>query len=85
MSYLDSHHVDYYGVSESEVSQDRVAYKGDSALNASIGFSIATPILFGGYTRMNIEYVWFDSTITHSLLVDSDSSLSDQLFFTKIF
>jgi outer membrane protein len=85
-SYLDDHHVDYYyGVSTDEINQDRVAYSGDSAINKSLGLSIATPILFGGYTRLNVEYTWYDETITNSPLVDKNTSLSLLLVFTKNF
>lgn len=86
MSRLDDKHVDYYyGVKNHEVNENRTFYSGDSALNAGVGVSIATPIFFGGFTRVNIEYWQFDSAITNSPLVDSESSLSAQLLFTKMF
>ena len=86
VSLLDKHHVDYYyGVSVDEVNQDRTAYIGDSALNKSLGLSVAMAIFFGGFTRLNIEYTWFDKNITHSPLVADDTSLSLLLLFTKNF
>lgn len=85
-SFLDSRLVDYYyGASENEVNPFRNAYMGQSSRNTAIGLSVSTPIFFGGYTRMKIEQLWFDSNITNSPLVDGNSSLSFQLFFTKIF
>lgn len=86
MSLLDSKHVDYYyGVKSSEINKNRVAYIGDSGVNTGLGLSIATPIFFGGFTRVNIEYWQFDSAITNSPLVESNSSASVQLLFTKMF
>lgn len=85
-SFLDSHLVDYYyGVPEDEVNPLRNAYRGQSSKNTAIGLSVSTPIFFGGYTRINIEQLWFDSKITNSPLVDSKSSFNILLFFTKNF
>jgi outer membrane protein len=86
LSYLNSDHVDYYyGVLDNEVNSNRGAYQGSAAKNTSINLSVATPIILGGFTRFNVEYVLFDSSITDSPLVEDDSSLSVQLFFTKNF
>jgi outer membrane protein len=86
LSLLDKNHVNYYyGVSTSEINQERVAYSSDSAMNKSLGLSIATPILLGGYTRLNIEYTWYDKNITNSPLVEKETSLSLLLIFTKNF
>ena len=86
LSLLDKNHVNYYyGVSTSEINQDRVAYSSDSAINTSLGLSIATPILLGGYTRLNIEHIWYDKNITNSPLVEKETSLSLLLIFTKNF
>jgi outer membrane protein len=86
LSFLDKHHVDYYyGVSKDEVNQNRSAYLGHSGVNKNIGFSMATPIFFGGYTRLNLEYTWFDKSITDSPLVEDNSSLQLLLVFTKNF
>jgi outer membrane protein len=85
-SYLDKKHVDYYyGVSISEINQDRIAYNGNSALNKNIGLSISTPVLFGGFTRLSIEHTWYDETITNSPLVKKDTSFNTLLLFTKFF
>lgn len=86
VSLLDSKHVDYYyGVKSSEVNENRTTYRGVRALNTGVGLSIATPIFFNGFTRVNIEYWQFDSAITNSPLVDSENSVSAQLLFTKMF
>jgi len=85
-SYLDKKHVDYYyGVSTSEITHDRIAYNGDSALNKNIGLSISTPVLFGGFTRLSIEHTRYDESITNSPLVKNDTSFNLLLLFTKNF
>jgi len=85
-SFLDSHLVDYYyGVSEDEVNSLRSAYHGQGSTNLGIGLSVSTPLFFGGFTRMNIQQLWFDNNITDSPLVDGKSTFSIQLFFTKNF
>jgi outer membrane protein len=86
LSLLDKNHVDYYyGVSKYEINQDRTVYSGKSAFNKNVGLSIATPIFFGGYTRLNLEYTWFDKSITDSPLVEDKSSLQLLFVFTKNF
>ncbi len=86
LSYVDDNHVDYYyGVAKHEVNDQRTVYNGKSALNTSIGLSVSTPIFFEGFTRLAVDYTWYDSNITDSPLVDSDSSYGVQLFFTKFF
>lgn len=86
LSFLDKSHVDYYyGVSKDEVNQNRGAYLGHSGVNKSLGLSIATPIFFAGYTRLNLEYTWFDKSITESPLVENNSSLQLLFVFTKNF
>ncbi|MDG1750541.1 MAG: MipA/OmpV family protein [Thalassotalea sp.] len=86
MSLLDSKHVDYYyGIKSNKINQNRNVYTGNRAINAGVGVSIATPIFFGGFTRVNIEYWQFDSAITKSPLVDNKNSVSAQLLFTKMF
>ena len=75
----------YYGVSTSEITQDRMAYNGDSALNKNIGLSISTPVLLGGFTRLSIEHTWYDESLTNSPLVENDTSFNLLLLFTKNF
>ena len=86
LSYLDSRHVDYYyGVAATEATAFRPAYDGDSALNTTLGITLATPAFLGGLTRIVIENTWFDSAISDSPLTDGDSSLSLFVAFSKFF
>lgn len=86
LSYLDDNNVDYYyGVREGEQTDFRAAYKGDATINATIGFSVSTPILFGGFTRLAMQHTWNGSNINDSPLVNSDSQWSVQLMFSKFF
>lgn len=84
--YLDSDNVDYYyGVKAHETNSYTYEYKGKSALNTTLGFSVATPILLGGFTQFAIDYTWYDSVITNSPLVDGSGNMSFRLLFSKFF
>jgi outer membrane protein len=86
VSYLDDNHVDYYyGVKENEVNSNTYQYQGTSAINTTIGFSVATPILLGGFTQIALDYTWYDSSITDSPLVEDKTNLSARLLFSKFF
>ncbi|QTL34339.1 MipA/OmpV family protein [Pseudoalteromonas viridis] len=86
VSYLDSNHVDYYyGVRQAEVTNTRAYYQGDNATNLALGFSVSTPMFFGGFTQLAFDYTWFDDSITDSPLIDSDSSFAVRLLFSKFF
>ncbi|MDH3635584.1 MAG: MipA/OmpV family protein [Gammaproteobacteria bacterium] len=86
LSYLDRRHVDYYyGVDTSEATGSRPVYRGDSALNTTLGLTLATPALFGGLTRIGIENTWYDSPIEDSPITDADSNLSVFIAFSKFF
>ena len=86
LSFLDSKHVDYYyGVDQAEATNFRPEYEGDNALNFSLGVSLTTPVFFDGLTRISLKNTWFDSEITDSPLIDSDSSLSLRVSFAKFF
>jgi len=86
LSYLDSHHVDYYyGVKANETNALTSQYQGQSALNTSVGFSVATPIFLGGFTQLSLDYTWYGSAIINSPLVDDDTSLGARLIFSKFF
>ena len=86
LGYLDRRHVDYYyGVDDIEATSSRLAYRGDSALNATLGLTLATPALFGGLTRIGIENTWYDSAIEDSPITDTDSGLSIFIAFSKFF
>ena len=86
LSYLDSSHVDYYyGVKANETNALTSQFEGQSALNITMGFSVATPIFLGGFTQLSFDYTWFDSSITDSPLVEKDTSLGVRLIFSKFF
>ncbi|WP_306107175.1 MipA/OmpV family protein [Pseudoalteromonas tunicata] len=84
--YLDANHVDYYyGVAAHEATFARPMYEGKSAINTSVGLSIGTPIFFGGFTRLGIDYTWNDSSISESPLVERDTNLSLILLYSRFF
>jgi outer membrane protein len=86
LSYLDSNHVDYYyGVKPNEINDNTYQYQGESALNTSLSLSLATPILFEGFSQIVFDYSWYDSSIGNSPLVDKDTNLSVRLLFSKFF
>ena len=86
ISFLDKNHVNYYyGVKKSEVNDNTYMYQTKSAMNTTIGISIATPILLGGFTQLALNYTWYDSSITNSPLVDSDANLNARVIFSKFF
>ena len=86
VSYLDANNVNYYyGVRDYEATTLRPAYTADSAINTTIGFSVATPIFLGGFTRLSIDYTLSDSSIVDSPLVDTDTSLSLRLLYSRFF
>lgn len=85
-SYLDSNHVDYYyGVKVDETNEFTSQYQGKSSLNTTIAFSVATPILFSGFTRIVVDYTWNDSAITNSPLVENGTNLGVRFLFSKFF
>jgi outer membrane protein len=86
LSYLDRKHVDYYyGVKANETNALTFQYQGQSALNTTLGFSISTPMFFGGFTQLSLDYTWYDSVITDSPLVEDDTSFGARIIFTKFF
>jgi outer membrane protein len=86
ISYLDDNNVNYYyGVNENEVNNNTYQYQGRAAVNTTIGFSVATPILLGGFTRLTLDYTWYDSSITNSPLVKDNTNFSARFLFTKFF
>ena len=86
ISYLDSDHVDYYyGVKADETNELTSAFKGNSALNTTLGFTISTPVFLGGFTSVALDYTWYDSAITNSPLVEDGTNLSARFLFSKFF
>ena len=86
ISYSDSKLVNYYyGVRPDEATAQRVAYKASGAVNYNAGFSLSTPIFFGGMTRLGIEHHWYGSSISDSPLTDRDKGLSAFLSWSTFF
>ena len=86
LSYLDSNHVDYYyGVKANEINEFTYQYDGKSALNSTVSLSLATPIFLGGFTRIVLDYTWYDSAITDSPLVDNTTNIGARFLFSKFF
>jgi outer membrane protein len=86
VSYLDENHVDYYyGVKPYEVNELTYHYQGSPAVNTSLGLSVGTPILLGGFTQVAIDYTLYDSAITNSPLVEDSHNLNMRLLFSKFF
>ena len=86
ISYSDSKLVNYYyGVRADEATAQRAAYKAGGAVNYNAGFSLSTPVFFGGMTRLGIEHHWYGSSISDSPLTDRDSGLSAFLSWSTFF
>lgn len=86
VSYLDSDHVDYYyGVKANETNEFTSKYLGKSALNTTFSLSLSTPIFLDGFTRIVVDYTWYDSAITNSPLVEDESNISVRFLFSKFF
>jgi outer membrane protein len=86
ISYSDSKLVNYYyGVRPDEATTQRVAYTAGGAVNYNAGFSLSTPIFFGGMTRLGIEHHWYGSSISDSPLTDRDKGLSAFLSWSTFF
>ncbi|NRA59787.1 MAG: MipA/OmpV family protein [Psychrobium sp.] len=86
LSFLDAKHVGYYyGVCDHEITTSRLGFKGNSALNKTLGVSVMTPVFFKGLTSLSINNTWYDSSITDSPLTESASSLSLKIMFVNFF
>ena len=86
VSYSSSKLVNYYyGVRETEVTAERPAYRADAAVNYHTGIALSTPVLFGGMTRLGVQYHWYDNSIANSPLTDRDSGVSAFLAWSKFF
>lgn len=73
----------YYGVKQSEATEFRPQYDPKSALNSSIGITLSTPIFFQGLTRLSFKHARYDSSIVRSPLIDTESSTSFIMSFSK--
>tara|TARA_B110000908_G_scaffold171452_1_gene234262 strand:- start:1891 stop:2655 length:765 start_codon:yes stop_codon:yes gene_type:complete len=86
INYLNTNHVDYYyGVNVNEINQYTAPYEGKSAVNTTLGFSIATPIFLKGFTRLSIDYTWYGDTISNSPLIEDHTNISARFLFSKYF
>ncbi len=86
VSYSDTKLVNYYyGVRADEATTERPAYKAGGAVNYNAGFSLSTPLFFGGMTRLGIEHHWYGSSISNSPLTDRDTGLSAFLSWSTFF
>ena len=75
----------YYGVQPNEATAQRPAYRASDAVNYHTGLAFSTPVLFGGMTRLGLQYHWFDNSIAESPLTDRDSGASAFLAWSKFF
>ena len=86
ISHMNDEHVNYYyGVGEDESNASRPNYKAGSAFNTSLGFTVSTPLFFGGFTQLAIDYTYFDDAITNSPIVEDKSNVGLRLLFSKYF
>lgn len=86
LSYWDKQYVDYYyGVQANEARSDRAVYAGEYAVNQKLGINISTPILFGGFTRLSLEQIWYDASISNSPLTDTSKNVTIRMTFSKFF
>jgi outer membrane protein len=84
LDWQDQKLVDYYyGVRRSEATVLRSEYDPKSALNASFGVTLSTPIFFGGLTRLSFKHTQYDTNITRSPLVNTDATQSVILSFSR--
>lgn len=86
ISYSSSKLVNYYyGVQPNEAIAQRPAYRAGAAVNYHTGVAFSTPVLFGGMTRLGVQYHWYDNNIANSPLTDRDSGVSAFLAWSRFF
>jgi outer membrane protein len=86
LNYLDRRYTDYYyGVRPGESKAGREAYNASSALNKSVGFTLATPIFFDGFTRLTFTQNFLDGSITKSPLITNNRYWNINFSFTRFF
>lgn len=84
--YLNANLIDYYyGVKEAEATADRAAYKGRSGLSYRADLNFSTPILFGGFTRLDLGYIWYANEISDSPIVDETEGYNIRFAYTRFF
>jgi MipA family protein len=83
---FDENFVDYYyGVEQDEAKAFRPYYEGKAVTNYRADFNISTPIFFGGFTRLDLGYIWYGNEIANSPLVDKDQGFNIRFAFTRFF
>ena len=75
----------YYGVQPNEATAARPAYRASDAVNYHTGVALSTPVLFGGMTRLGLQYHWYDDSIANSPLTNRDSGVSAFLAWSTFF
>ncbi|MDP4528785.1 MipA/OmpV family protein [Alkalimonas delamerensis] len=75
----------YYGVRPEEATSSRPAYQAGSAWNPALGVSVATPIFFGGMTRLGVDHRWYHDTIADSPLTDRQRGFQVFFSFSRFF
>ena len=84
--YLDADLIDYYyGVKSSEATAQREAYQGRSGWNYRADLNFSTPILFGGFTRIDFGYIWYANEISDSPIVDETEGYNIRFAYTRFF
>ncbi|KZY73941.1 hypothetical protein A3739_02645 [Oleiphilus sp. HI0067] len=84
--YLNQKLVDYYyGVEQNEATLERGRYEGRSGWNYRADLNFSTPILFGGFTRLDLGYIWYSNSITDSPIVDQTEGYNIRFAYTRFF
>ena len=84
--YLSANLIDYYyGVKETEATAERAAFKGRTGLNYRADLNFSTPILFGGFTRIDLGYIWYANEISDSPIVDETEGYNIRFAWTRFF
>ena len=84
--YLSANLIDYYyGVKESEATANRAAYSAKSGLSYRADLNFSTPILFGGFTRIDLGYIWYANEISDSPIVDETEGYNIRFAWTRFF
>lgn len=75
VAYTSENYTNYYfGVSQSEATANRAAYKADGAFNPYVGYSVSMPLTESWSVVHQAAYVWLDDEIDNSSLTDRNSA-----------
>lgn len=84
--YLNENLIDYYyGVEESEATSNRAAYSAQSGLSYRADLNFSTPIFLGGFTRVDLGYIWYANEISDSPIVDETEGYNIRFAWTRFF